>query len=291
MSDETTNNGPEGEAPAPPPLRAVFMVWPGQVHGQTWMFLWLGVTYLLGSLLPWHGANDVQYVLAKPYQIQAEGENSPARYTSQMSAVHYKMAQDQVAAGVNGVQDPGPVMAVRDPAKPFGQTLILLCAIAMVVSAVLNIWNRRLTMTPTLCTWFIALAVLYFTTGSDYVHADTEGGHVPVGWAIQNGSVKGFSQMGDTLGAVFGNFATVIDGKANEEMMAVFNRFGMGYYLTMLAELFLIVFIAFSIVSGMMASKKGGAPAPSGGPAARRSRPGGGMGPRNADADAPKGDD
>ena len=279
MSDETTNNGPEGDAPAPPPLRAVFMVWPGQVHGQTWMFLWLGVAYLIGSLLPWYGENSAEYVLEKPYQIQGPGENTPAKMTNVLSRVHYEMARDNHLN--HNEADPGPIVDVRAPAKPFGQTIILLCAIAMVISGVMNIWNRRLTMTPTLCTWFIALAVLYFTTGSSYAVGET-------GYFREPNVVKGFTQMGDTLGAVFGNFALVIEGKTNAEMREVFSRFGMGYYMTMLSELFLLLFIALSIVGGMAKGKKDdGAPAASSGPASRRRPSSFGA---SGDADA-KGDD
>ena len=271
MSDETTDNGPEGEVPAGPPLRAVFMVWPGQVHGQTWMFLWLGVTYLLGSLLPWHGPNDVEYVLEKPFEIEAAGSDAdgapiPAKTTNVLSAVHYEMARDNAAN--HDAADPGAIAAVRDPTKPFGQTIILLCAIAMVVVGATNIWNRRLSMTATLCTWFIALAVLYFTTGSQYAVA--EGG----GYFREPNIIKGFTQIGDTMGAVFGNFTTVIDGRTNDSMRDVFSCFGMGFYMTMLAQLFLIVFIVFSIVSGMMTAKPGDPAASSGGSAARRARPG-----------------
>ncbi|NRA97428.1 MAG: hypothetical protein HRU14_14600, partial [Planctomycetes bacterium] len=249
MSDETTSNAPGGEAPAPPPLRATFLVWPGKVHGQTWMFLWLGVAYLIGALLPWHGANDVEYVLATPIQTQSKSIKRPELRSAVIKVADYKR---KVELQYNGSGTPPPaIVAVREPGKSFGTVLILLCAIAMVVAGVVNVWNRKLVLTPTLMTWFVALAVLYFSKGTGFVEISLAG-------ATRHFEVSGFSQIGDTLGAIFGNFATVIEGKATPEMHAVFDRFGMGFYLTMLAEVFLIAFILFTLVSGAVGKKSDG---------------------------------
>ena len=118
--------------------------------------------------------------------------------------------------------------------------------------------------------WFIALAVLYFSKGSGFVACSKE--------AYTPGfEVNGFNQVGDTLGAIFGNFGMVLEGKVSAEMQQVFDRFGMGFYVTMLAELFLVGFIVFSIASGSKKSDAGATPSKSGG-AARRPRPGTGGG-------------
>jgi len=266
MSDETTSNTPA--APAPPPLRASFLVWPGKVHGQTWMFLWLGVAYLIGALLPWHGANDVEYVLETPIQTQAPSLTEPARHAAVITAANYKRA---VELHYNFDKDVPPTIAgVQDPGMGLGKILILLCSIAMVIAGVVNVWNRKLGLTPTLMTWFIALAVLYFSKGSGFVACSKE--------AYTPGfEVNGFNQVGDTLGAIFGNFGMVLEGKVSAEMQQVFDRFGMGFYVTMLAELFLVGFIVFSIASGSKKSDAGATPSKSGG-AARRPRPGTGGG-------------
>lgn len=284
MSDETTSNAPAGEAPAPPPLRATFLVWPGKVHGQTWMFLWLGVAYLIGALLPWHGANDVEYVLQTPVETQSKSLTDPSRHSAVMTSADYRRAVERHF----NFDDPAPpaIASVREPGMAFGTFLILLCSIAMVVAGILNIWNRKLSLTPTLMTWFIALAVLYFCKGSAFVECSKDG-YTP-GY-----EVHGFSQMGDTLGAIFGNFGSVLEGKVTADMREVFDRFGMGFYVTMLAELFLVLFIAFSIVTGAMGKKNdaGGSAGKPAGAAARRPRPGGGAGFAAKKDDDKEGDD
>jgi hypothetical protein len=245
----------EVDAPAAPPLRAVFLVWPGAKHGQTWMFLWLGVAYLIGALLPWHGPNDVEYVLEQPYPVTSDDPRTS------LTRVHYE--QLALAHDLNPTDYPAlpPVATIREPGLGFGTFLILLGAISMVVAGICSIWNRRLSLTPTLCTWFLALAVLYFSKG----HWSGEAGER----LSAPDQVGGFAQMGATLGAVFGNFEKVIQGEVTKEMARVFDRFGLGFYVTMLAQICLIVFILYSIFLGGTSKKD--VPPPSS--AVRRARP------------------
>jgi len=288
MPEETNATNPEAPPPAPPPLRAAFLVWPGKSHGQTWMFLWLGVAFLIGSLLPWHGANDVEYVLSTPYRlaeaVERDGVVIPEQTTRTLSAVHYRMAIENSKVNPNLYPRPGNIIAVRDPGMSFGAVLLLLASIAMVVVGVTNVWSRRLAMTPTLVTWFLAMAVIYASSGGSYDrhYAEPE-------------MVSGFKQIGSTFQVIFGNIGDVFSGKDNVEVAETLNRFGLGYYVTMGAELFLVVFIGFSIVTGLMAAGKddarGGGGGGGSGPA-RRSRTGGGFpAPKKVQSESEDSDD
>ena len=281
MSEETNGNP---DAPARPPLRAVFMVWPGQSHGQTWMFLWLGVAYLIGGLLPWHGANDVELMLAQPYEVTAEtqdgdGKTVPAVMSTSLSAVHYRMAVENNKESPSRFPNPpSAVIGVREPGMGFGAFLVLLSAVTMCVAGVVSVWNRRLALTPVLCTWFVGLAVLYFSSGYRYSPQASGGERFTDPETISNG----FAAMGAVFGAVFGNFGDLVQGNITAEVKNTFDAFGMGFYVTMCAQIFLVGFIVFSIVSGAASSKKD-APAAGagGGSSSRRPRPGGGGFPAN----------
>lgn len=218
----------ESEAPSAPPLRAAFLVWPGKVHSQTWQIFWVGILYLLGALLPWTGVNGTRYLLTS--------ENAP-RW---VAAVQYNNE-----LGVHNLNSnyphPGQVIAVSEPGMGFGQVLLLLCAIAMVVTGAISIWNRRLALTPTLCTWFVALATLYFYKGW------------PTPTALMQdlkGTSNGFSQFGNAVGAIFGEFGSFLQGSITPSMQRVFDGAGLGFYVTMVAQIALTLIVVLSLVMG-----------------------------------------
>ena len=242
----TPTPAPKGAAPdAPerPPLRAVFLVWPGRVHSQNWLFLWFGVMYLVASLLPWKGPMDAEYLLADGSRMTA------ASWHLKVENRVYDPARPMPAA----------VVEVDEPGFNLGRVLILLCSLGMIVTGLSNIWNRKLTLWPTLLTWLEAFVILYFSFGwivNGQVEALT--------------SVNGLRQLGDTAGAIFGNFGEIFGGTISAEVNAVPDRFGIGFYLCLLTEILVIVFILGSIVMGVVTSKgedKGKAP-PSKRPAA-----------------------
>ncbi len=268
MSDVTSSATPEGEAPAPPPLRATFLVWPGRVHGQTWMLLWVAVAFLIGSFLPWHGPNDVEYVLASPFVTQQATSEHPAQSTNVLTAVQYRIAARnsmRIDAEAQGYGHPGAIIDVREPGMGLSAVIVAIFAIAAVTLSLIGIWNRRVAVMPVMGAWLVALVMLYFSKGSD----DPGPGY------LGPESVKGFAQMGAVMGAVFGNFGSVWQGNVTPEMMRVFDRFGNGFYVVMLAELFMTAFLVISMVMGAMSGKPDDAAKPASGPAARRSKPAG----------------
>lgn len=221
----------EGDAPERPPLRAAFLVWPGKVHSQTWMLFWVGVLYLIGALLPWAGQN------ARELLVQSDAG------VSTMRVVQYQNQLKSHGIAPASVPHPGSVVAVYDAGMSFIQVLLLVCSLSMVVMGAISIWNRRLALTPTLCTWFLALAALYFFKG----------------WPTPPYPVKpeqfepvsnGFSHFGSTIGAIFGDFGNFFSGRAGLEIQAAFDGAGLGFYVTMLAQIGLTLIIVLSFFSG-----------------------------------------
>jgi len=227
----------ESEAPSAPPLRAAFLVWPGHVHSQTWQIFWVGILYLLGALLPWTGANGTRYLV---------GGMNGVRW---VSSVHYsnELAIHNLDSNY---AHPGGILSVSDPGMGFGQVLLLLCAIAMVVTGAISIWNRRLALTPTLCTWFVALATLYFYKGWPTPAAPVQ----PL-----SGTSNGFTHFGNTVGAIFGEFGKFVGGTITPNMERVFDGAGVGFYVTMVAQIGLTLIVVLSLVMG---GKSKGPPAP-----------------------------
>jgi hypothetical protein len=204
-------------------------VWPGKVHSQTWQIFWIGVLYLIGALLPWGGSNSTQFLVSSETGART------------ISAVVYQNEVAAHAMNSSRYAHPGEVVSSTPPSMGFGQVLLLLCSLAMVTMGAISIWNRRLAMTPTLATWFVALAALYFYKGwptPDRVLDEVK----PIG--------NGFGQFGNTLGAIFSNFGKFIRGESVTEVNAMFNGAGLGFYVTMVAQIMLTLIIILSLVTG-----------------------------------------
>ena len=233
MSDDLNPQG-DGAPSIPPPATPSFLVWPGKAHSQTWMLLWFGIMFIIGALLPWGGATDATYTLA-----------TPAGDIQQMTGANYEWAKRSHSINDVSHPDPGAVIAVEQPGMTFAQVLMLVCAIAMVVTLCVSIWNRRLILTPTLVTWFIGLACLYF-------------------WKVELGPVEnaqgeqyqGFGYFFSSLGALFSDFGGLLGGEVPSEATRMFRGAGLGFFVTMLAELGVTLMIVLSFFGGSGKSKE-----------------------------------
>jgi hypothetical protein len=237
----------EAEAPAGPqtaPLTPAVLVWPGKAFSQTWVLFWFGVAYFVSALLPWYGTGGDLLVLENGREVTVTA------YQHQASV--YEVNPTQHAA-------PAAVTAFRPRSMSFGAVLVLLFGAGMAISGLVNIWNRRLVLWPTTLCWVMALLALYYTK-AEYVD--------PTNIYEHPQSVSLFSQLGEIA-----SNATAIMSPGSAEfakLAEITGRFGIGYYVCVLVQLGLIIFILGSIVSGLFAAKKQPAPKPAGGSAARR---------------------
>ncbi len=207
---------------APPPLRAAFLVWPGKSHSQTWLFLWAGVAYVIGALLPWQGHGADTYVLSNGTSLEA------ARYEFLYPA---------------GLTDASkalpPIVAVHPKRMNLGVAVLLLSAICMVVAGLRSVWNRRLIMAPVLCTWFIALILVHF-----YGCPNPDPGFQDVL------RVRGWSQLTDAVGESFASFGDLFGGAVPTGLTKTVGRAGVGFYLTAFTTIFLLLFVIGSLFAG-----------------------------------------
>lgn len=229
--------GTENPAGGPPPLRAAFLVWPGKVHAQNWMFLWFGVAYLIGALLPWSGRLEADYLLK-------DG-------TIEQAANYHRLVGNRVADPSRPA--PEQVIHVYPEGVGIAQVLMLLLAIGLVITGISNIWNRKLTLWPTLLAWLVAFVLLYFSVA---LKVDPN--------LIDVVRHMGMRHIGETFGALFSNLGGLFNGKSTPEMDAILGRVGVGWYVTMITEIFVILFIVGSVVMGIVTAKgkDEGKPAP-----------------------------
>lgn len=243
----TDSNPTEGGAQTTAPLTPSFIVWPGKAHGQTWMLLWISVAYFVGAILPWEGAGQVTVVLDAPAQFAKEAP------TTVMSMAQYEFVSE--SANRRGETAPNIVQIMDDRGMSLGRFLILLGGIAMIISSLCNIWTRRLNVTPTLLTWFEGLVILYFFTSTKVV---TEGG-------LAFETVGGFAGIGTMFSAGLGSIGEIFGGGGDVSAATLkeLSTFGLGFYVTALAQIGTILLILAGIF--FSGKKSGGDEAPKGG--------------------------
>jgi hypothetical protein len=226
---ETAQAAPSAPAAGPPPLRAAMLVWPGTAHAQTWLFLWAGVAFVIGALLPWHGADSDTYVLQDGTRVEA--------------------ARHRAGGGSGQVA----VAAVTPKRMNIGAFLVLITGITMTIAGARSIWTRRLLMSPILTAWFTALMVVHF-----YRCPRVEAGNLdPV-------PVSGWAQLGESVQSILGSFGDIFSGVVPVEVSETVGRAGLGFYVTMLTTIFLFAFVLVSMFTGRQspAEAKSGAKRP-----------------------------
>ena len=248
--EPVSTGAPEAEAPQGPqgpqtaPLTPSVLVWPGKAFSQTWVLFWFGVAYFVSALLPWYGTGGDIFIL------ENGRETTVTKYQHEVSV--YQVNPSQHSA-------PATVTAFRQRPMSFGAVLVLLFGAGMAISGLVNIWNRRLVLWPTTLCWVMALLALYYTK-TEYVD--------PANVFERPEIASLFNQ----LGAIAANATAIMSPGSAEfaKLSDITGRFGIGYYVCVLVQIGLIIFILGSIISGLFAAKKQPASKPAGVASARR---------------------
>ena len=221
------------DVPETGPLTPVFLVWPGKRMSQLWVFFWFGLAYVAAALLPWQGEWGHKLVTAT-------GEAIPAY------EVAFNLADTGASVDVVGAIEPG---------MGFGALLTLLCGLGLVLTGIMNIWNRRLVLWPVTLSWFVIAAILWFTNAEYFVPADAA-----AGTAATQSEIGIFAQVGDLLGHWKGLFYA----DQAEAMGEVARRFGLGAYMALLTQAVLFLFIVVTVIIALFTTPKS-PPQPMGG--------------------------
>lgn len=232
----------ETPPPAPAPLTPTVLVWPGRTFAQTWIFMWVGVAFVIGALLPWHGPDERVLTFDR-------GAGSSPRFESltRKQLEHRAVLREAGADVEAALLDP---VEVKEPEGVWpGALVVLFMGLGLALTGLTNIWMRKLTFWPVVMAVFVVLTVLYFTT-TEVLTGST-----------RLEEVNAFSNGVAVMGSVIDWIGADPRAEAAAELEAVSSRFGLGLYLSLVAWVAMVAVILGSMVLAALTARKDQQPA------------------------------